>query len=450
MPAPDHTAERTPPTCEIRDWRVFTNGFHKDSFYSPAMVQRIAANFAAIPPADLTPVAGLGHDRKKRIAASIGLPNVGEVTGCRATPGGDLYLTVTNVPAWLGGMINARRYRAGSVELLPEFRSPSDASTTYPGPVLSGVAVLGDEQPAVKGCEPPRAVFADGSPVPPNHDPMPVSGEVMASLYSDAAPHPALCFSDATPLPTGAPMTPLTPDQEAALLAKGVAADVIASLKGGAAMAAQPAVDAAPVPPPASPASPTPMGGDASQDQFAEMCKKYADDPAATADQKMMAAMYSAMSKKFGDETGELKKRIGAFEASAEAAAKKDEEAKMAAFSADVDARCDRLVRDGKVSPAEVASVVKPSALNIGRAKTFSSEADRVKVLGELFATYEGRAVNPAFARAAGIATAKDAATGKRVITPSQAQMIRPDGPLDRAAPTATRALREATVVGAA
>ncbi len=127
-----------PPTCALRDWRVFTNGYHKDSYYSPAEVQKIAENYRALL-GQVTPVAGLGHDRKKRLAASLGLPNVGVVDGpggVRATPDGDLYLTVSNVPTWLGGMINAGRYRAGSVELKPEFRDTRDPGKVHRGPIL--------------------------------------------------------------------------------------------------------------------------------------------------------------------------------------------------------------------------------------------------------------------------------------------------------------------------
>lgn len=195
-------ASTGPPTCEVRGWPVFVNGHHKPSeFYSPADVAQIAANYETLR-GHLTPTAGLGHDLKQRLTASIGLPNVGRLTEAgdvRADDAGTLYLTVRNVPAWLGGMINAGRYPAGSVELKRDVPDPTDPAKRLPGSVLTAVAFLGEEEPAVKGCPPPRAVFADGTEVPPNHDPLPVSADVVRSSVPPESRLSAarLCFSGA-------------------------------------------------------------------------------------------------------------------------------------------------------------------------------------------------------------------------------------------------------------
>lgn len=453
MPLPGTPAEATnPPTCEVRDWRVFTNGFHKDSYYNPAMVERIAANFAAIPPNELTPVAGLGHDVKKRLAASLGLPNVGEVTGCRATPNGDLFLTITNIPTWLGGMISARRYRAGSVELLPKFQNPKDPAEEYPGPVLSGIAFLGEEQPAVKGCDLPRAVFADGRPVPANHDPLPVHSEVMASLYSESAANPALCFSDATP--TGQPT--MTPEKEAALVAAGfmpeeiekiksaLVADIAADAAGGAGAAPLPADNpngnfTEPLAQGGTPTEPGKTGMMSDDDAAMMSAMKFADDPAATPEQKMMGAMckkMSAMSAKFAEDT----KRTGAMEAKMAADAAKGEEAKMAAFSDSFNKRLEKVLLEGRVTKIDADTIIRPKAKDIQTTKTFAAESDRFAALDRLMAPYEASPISKQLVEANrsianGNATTPKDAKGNAKYVPATSvlgKMIREGGPLDR------------------
>lgn len=190
----DH-ADADPPTCTIPNWKVFSNGTHKGSYYSPEDVKRIVANFTRLR-GHLSPSMGLGHDRKQRLAQSLGLPSVGDITDAQTTDGTDLILTISNVPTWLGGMINAGRYKAGSVELKPDIQDPADPGRKLHGPILDGIALLGEEQPAVKGCDRPTAVFSDGRPVPPNYDPLPVSSEAMASFSADVKDAPVTCFSE--------------------------------------------------------------------------------------------------------------------------------------------------------------------------------------------------------------------------------------------------------------
>lgn len=262
-------AETQPATCNLLGWRVFQKGFYKGELYPTEKVKRIAENFQRLA-GHLDPKMGLGHDKTQRLAASLGLPNVGRVTRAEASDDGDLVLDVRNVPAWLGGMVNAGRYDDGSVELKPSFPDPRDPAKAIPGPVLDGLALLGEEQPAVKGCPPPRATFDDGTEVPPNHDPLPVPQGLAAATFADAH-DPRLCFSD------GVPMTPeqllaaiqaLTPEEQAQLKAQ---------LGGGS-----------PTPPP-----------DANFAAFADECKK----------------QFSDLSTKFSAFADDMTKRVGGLEA---------------------------------------------------------------------------------------------------------------------------------------
>ena len=183
-----------PPFCELRGWVVFRPGAHKaGAFYSPADVRRIAANFARLsagPDEAAVPLvvkAAIGHDRRQRYAHSLGFPRLGRVAACRLRPDGAVAVDVTGVPTPVGAAVNAGLFDSGSVELADGFPDPADPARTVPGPVLTGVALLGEEQPAVKGFPPPRAVFADGSPVPPVADAAPWLA-ALAGVPRDRAP----------------------------------------------------------------------------------------------------------------------------------------------------------------------------------------------------------------------------------------------------------------------
>lgn len=287
-----------PATCNLLRWQVFHKGFHKGTLYTADKVRRIAANFARLR-GHLDPKMGLGHDRAQRLAASLGLPNVGRVTAAEATADGDLYLDVRNVPTWVGAKVNAGRYDDGSVELKPSYPDPADPAKAIPGPVLDGLALLGEEQPAVKGCPPPRATFDDGTEVPPSHDPLPVPKALSASLaYSDR--DPTLCFSE----------TAMTPEAQAALNALlALPPDQQAAVKAQLGAAA---------PTPDPPAPPADLA--AKFAAFADECKKRDDE---------FGAKFAAFSD-------DMTKRVGGLEAarmSADDAKAKDDTATVAAMS---------------------------------------------------------------------------------------------------------------------
>lgn len=472
MPTATRPTNHLPPTCNVKGWVVFGPGPHKDGkdYYSPAMCERIVSNFARLK-GHTVPQAKIGHDRNQvvadRLKKSLGFPSVGHVSAVRSVPGfpGAVEVDVVNVPTrGVGGLISAGRINSGSVELIPHVLDPEDPSRRIEGPILTGVSFLGEEQPAVRNFPPelrqraiPRATFDDGTPVPPEHELSPEWLEAMSdahlSLMSDR--HAAtvtvggreyaasvICFSDLSPLPSARTST-MNPEIQAALdalAAKGITPDQVAAAVGvGPSIPAPEAPtamgDATPAPG-AMPTSVTTMSKDESggySAAFAEQCKKFADDPAATPEQKMMAAMYAEMA--------DMKKRFGAVEAKAEEVQKKDEAAKMAAFSAQVDAECAKLVK--KVEPKVLNNVVRPTALNILTAKSFSSEGDRVKAFGDYFAGFAALPDSPLLAQQ--IATSKPAGKpGARVLTPLQQQMTRKGGLLDRENPRASAALRAA------
>ena len=419
---------------------MFAPGCWKGELYSPERCNRVPANFERLKD-HLTPLAKLGHDKQQRLAKSLGFPNVGRIVAVKPVGGGAFALDIDDVPTAVGGEIAAGRLNSGSVELLPSLPDPADPAQKIDGPILTGVAFLGEEQPAVKGFKPPVATFADGRPVPPSTNPAEwfnamarvtremsaeVAGPNTVTVGGREYAATTICFSEMTPLPnTGASMTP---EQKAALQAAGFTPDQIAKMESAVAVPAEPAVGAPVLTPPAAPAAMADVP-DADGDMMAATCKKFAEDPAATPEQKMMAAIFA--------DNAELKKRVGAFEASAEAMQKKDEEAKMAAFSAQVETECAKIAK--KVEPVVLRNVVKPTALNILTAKTFSSESDRVKAFSDYFAGFAALPDDPRLK----LAGKDPKLAGKgRQLTPLQQHMTRKGGLLDRESPRATVALR--------
>jgi len=442
MPDPAATADppdtaALPATCEIRNWVIFGPGLHKDDLYTPARCRQVVANFAAYSATGHTvPRAALGHDQQQRFARSLGFPSVGRVARCALVPGyeaqGVFEIDVAGVPTEVGGEVGAGRLAGGSVELKSHQKNPADPSTEIPGDLLTGVALLGEEQPAVRNFPPelrertrPRATFADGSPVPPNPSParwLEAMAEVTRAMaaefrgeylpdrralrvggreYSAAA----VCFSADLVAPN--PGRTMTPEQEAALQAAGFTPEQIAAMKAALPGAAAPAV------PPTNPTMSDPAKKPAAmgdlvvthddEAQMAAMCKKYADDPAATPEQKMFARMYADM-QGMRKEFAEDKKRLGELQAAADAAQKQTAEAQMAAFSADLDARVKALAR--KVPPVALEALKRQwAALYAPTAKAFSTEADRLRAFSDEVAGYAARPDDPRLAPAPGAAT---------------------------------------------
>lgn len=404
-----------PAVCRVRGWRVFGPGYHKGTLYTPDDCKRLAANYARLREV-LPPSAKLGHDSQQRLKKSLGFLNLGTVVGVEADPHGNVSIDVDGVPTAVGAEGNAGRLNSGSVELLPKFADPDDPAREIPGPVLTGVAFLGEEQPAVKGFPPPVFEFEDGTPVPPSLDPAPwlaAQAEVARAALNDPPAAPptvsvggrqytatVICFSE---------MSPMNPEElKAKLEAAGLPPDVVAKCldacgAGGAGGDAAAAGGAG-----GTDAAGGKMGDlvvkhedddKGGKPDFMGMCQKYAADPAATPEQKLFAAL----AKKFSEENDTLKKemsaltkRFGAVEAAAADEQKKKDEAQMAAFSDQVERACKPLAR--KVSPDQIQKVVKPHAMGILTSKAFSAEADRVKAFSDFFDGWAALPDNPLLA----------------------------------------------------
>ncbi len=343
MPYGSATAEdlrALPPTCRVVRWVVFGPGFHRGNLYSPEMCQRVCENFQRLRNY-IRPVVKIGHDKNqkltKRLKESLGFLNLGDFEAVTPEAGGCFSVTLVNVPTTVGAQINAGRIRSGSVELIPHIDDPADLSKKIEGPIITGVSFLGEEAPAVKGFAPPRAVFADGTPVPPDHDPTPwleAMAEVMSEGFSDAydpAPQTytisgrtyplyAVCFSEMKPMIDASFLQSLglTPEQ----------IDQIMAQQGGAAPGAEEGA------PPALGAGGPPPAGDMGGGGMAGGMPTAAATPGPvetpTPDKTKLSQDDQTM-------MSDLTKRMSALEKFAEGESKKAQAACMAAFSDRVD-----------------------------------------------------------------------------------------------------------------
>jgi hypothetical protein len=353
-----------PATCEVRDWPIFGPGHHKGELYTPERCRRMAANFARLRGV-LVPTVKIGHDRHQRLAKSLGFVNAGRFAGVTCDAGGTIRLTLTGIPTRVGAQVNAGWLNSGSVELKSAVPDPADPAKKIPGDVIVGVALLGEEQPALPGYAAPRAVFADGAEVPPAEDAddwLTAMADVVTTMAAESRadaddPTTVICFSE---------MSPMTRDQIIqALMGKGidVAADPELAAKGDAELK-------------------TLLDAVGTSGFSAGMKKMFAAGPDVAAkkepDGDETPAYFSAFAdeckKMFADLTG----RVGAIEAdktmSQDAAAKE----KDAEFSAEVVRTVEGAARKGVIQPWQKAAFVAHGKTQ-DRTKTFSDGPDKGK-----------------------------------------------------------------------
>lgn len=207
-------------TFDVLNWHVFSPGWWKGDYFSPARVRGIVDAYAAMRAfnPDYAPKAKLGHDREQRIALSMGLPNAGRVTDLRPTPDGGFEIDVRGIPRTavatdadgnpvafdLHKAFADGQYDGGSVEIDKGVPRPDRPTETF-ADLFTGVAFLGEEQPAVKATARPQATPAT----------RPATRDFSAGVTR-------LCFSEADYSRTPPETPPMTRDQMIAALAQAL------------------------------------------------------------------------------------------------------------------------------------------------------------------------------------------------------------------------------------
>lgn len=421
-------------TCEIRDWPVFAPGTFKETgeYFSPADVEAFGRNFQAYsssdPPA-LPVLLKLGHHRQQRYAESLGFPSLGRVVAAHTDPKTHVFIVdrAVGVPRIVGSAINSGLIASGSIEIPPKgaWRPPDDPAAEIDGDVVSGVALLGEELPGVPGFRGPRAVFADGTPVPPLTDEeyrwwLERMGAVMANKSSaagnvgdeDKYAARSLCFSaltfEAEPI-MDAPAIIAALQADPALLEQ-VLAGVQASTPAAAAPEAEVVMSGS--------------DGLRGKNQDAQIRAMNSDGTkgsngdggagrhdthdtySATGSQPNngpasgdtgFAALFSAFSAFSADMrefSADITKRISNLEAAESGRKKEKEESKMSAFVARADADIEKHEIRRKVAPVALAAV-REQLINTLASQTFASEADRGKAYDGIVQMYAALPVNP-------------------------------------------------------
>lgn len=425
-PAPDRAF------CQILGWKVFEPGYHKGKLYSLADCQRMAANFKRLSTGAkpvLVPTASLGHDAEARFQASLGFPNIGLITRLDCTPEGIIEIDVDRVPTTVGEQISAGNLNTGSIELIGSLPDPDNQAVEIAGPIFTGVAILGEEQPQLKGFAPPRATFRDGTPVPPNA----VRPEWLTAMartqqsFSAVGPpttvkrrpvnylgrqymSDSIAFSEMfgmdrpgildrlrqLGIPIDDPAVSGLSDSdlkrkldEASLRAAKMSKKLMAAKKFAAMFSAAPDKEkfsdedfkkadpeghsalfsdepvTAPVAQPNTPPNGE-SGGGTSKPAWMAAMDELAGDPSAGAP---MQAMAKAFSKAFSMFSDDCTKRFGALEAAVNGAEKKGDQAEMAAFSAALD---DAVIR-GAIAPSEKEVYLDSAATKAKDRQTFST-----------------------------------------------------------------------------
>lgn len=312
---------------------MFGPGFHRGQYYSPSDCRQIAANFARLVGV-LTPTVKLGHDREQRLKVSTGFPNLGRVTRCECGPDGVIVLDLDGVPPEIAGKINSGQLNSGSIELKAGVPDPTDPAKKLPGDVLTAVALLGEEQPAIPGFAPPRAVFADGTEVPADHRAAPwlkAMADVVRQMSAESQPdrgEVVICFSDMYQEPP--------PVDKTAIIAALAALSPEDKAEIAAALAAETA---------------EPDG-----DELPPAVKAFADK----------------MEKCFAD----LTTRVGGMEAAKTAQMSAEAEAEEKKFSAEVARAVDAAVKAGTIQPWQKAAFVAQGK-GLDNTKVFSDGANK-------------------------------------------------------------------------
>jgi hypothetical protein len=419
-------------TAEIRDWTVFAPGYWKGEYYGPADVARMAQNYAYLKP-HLTPVHKLGHDKQQivqsRLKQSLGFPNFGRVEDAGLTPDGCFVIRrMVGIPLDVAAAINAGFLNSGSVELKPSMPDPHDQSKTVKGPIFTAIALLGEEQPALqdKRLTVPKAVFANGQPVPAATEAGPLlktMADVTKSYSQPAATEPgsfALCFSDYSE-------TPAVDDTKAKLAALGLTPEQVAQI---CAMFGGTAANLAEATGPTATTMPSSVPSTPAAGAMADTESSPADMPAA------FAAFADKMTKCMSDMT----QRVGAVEKFAEGLVGEKEKATEATMSAELDGIFAKHNGQRKLAP-NVWKVKRRLMLDAAKSKEFAAESDRTKLFSD-FA--EELATLPVSHMIDATASTTPAAKNAPLSTFAR-KALRPNGPIARQFGDTAKRLRTGT-----
>ena len=162
---------------------TWTPGNGEETVFHESDLDAMVEAFAALHGTNVVrPHLKLGHtDAQKWFGQSVGIPTLGWIDRIWRE-GRKVFADVSNVPEALLDMIKSQRYHNVSAEIFPPGVIEHEGKKF--GPVLSAVALLGTEMPAVKDLAGlASALFADPAPRP-DKAPIIFSKEVQQSMFT--------------------------------------------------------------------------------------------------------------------------------------------------------------------------------------------------------------------------------------------------------------------------
>lgn len=133
-------------TYTLVDEEILKVGTHKGFPFTPEILKEIFDNFYKFK-GTIKPTVKLGHSEGE-IEKRSGFPAVGYITDLKLTPDGQtLKADIERVPAQVKDLIDKGAYAQKSAEIWVNYE---DENGEKVGPLLTGLAVLGEELPEIK------------------------------------------------------------------------------------------------------------------------------------------------------------------------------------------------------------------------------------------------------------------------------------------------------------
>lgn len=136
----------SPRLASVKGVEIFAAGTHRGITYSEADLDQMVSNFQALAETIKPPVV-IGHEEQQQLLDNTGIPACGRVVKVWRD-GPTLFADFDEVPLAVAKLINARAYKTVSSEVYDDF--VDEATGTHHGKALRRVALLGGELPQIK------------------------------------------------------------------------------------------------------------------------------------------------------------------------------------------------------------------------------------------------------------------------------------------------------------
>ena len=143
------------PTVTVQDVEILATGTHNGRQFTTSDLDKMVEAFQALK-GKLDPPVKLGHDDSQKLLQKDGYPAAGWIAGLKRV-GDKVLATLTDVPKAIADLMAAKAYRKRSVEVYFDWKFEGKVWPI----VLRGLALLGEDIPAVKTLDDIRKLYDD-------------------------------------------------------------------------------------------------------------------------------------------------------------------------------------------------------------------------------------------------------------------------------------------------